>query len=67
MGEIVAVNRSAGLALDDAGQTHPIITFLDCEGEETTDATVACAAVVALNDGTFAALDLSQFKETPVQ
>ncbi|PWJ88361.1 hypothetical protein C8D77_11183 [Mesorhizobium loti] len=60
--DVAAVNVAQRIAVMDDGATVHLETLLDADGEETDDADEARSAVGQLPDGSWLAVDLTQFE-----
>lgn len=66
MCEVIAVNRSARLALTDADEAVPLTIFLDEDGEDTSDALGAAIGIGQTRSGKWLAIDLREFEAVTV-
>ncbi len=62
MSDVAAVNVGQRIAVMDDDTIVHLETLLDADGEETDDAEAARSAVGQLPDGSWLAVDLTQFE-----
>lgn len=60
---VIAINRSAGLAVTDIGVACAVSVWIDGDGDETDDRAAAVVAVVSLPNGKWESVDLREFDQ----